>query len=75
MTKPLTLRNREDNRDVGAGSRDSFPRKENAFSPPYFDDFQIFCRFLALPMHVAFKKRCRDWKHQISPAAAIMAIV
>jgi len=75
MTKPLTLRNREDNEDAAAGSRDGFSRKRNPFFPSYFEDFPIFCRFLALPTRAAFTERCRDWKHRISPAAAIMAIV
>jgi len=75
MTKPLTLRNREDNGDIEAGSQDTFPHKRNSFFPSYFDDFRIFCRLLALPIHAAFRKRCRDWEQAISPAAAIMAIV
>jgi hypothetical protein len=75
MTKPLTLRNREDKGDVDPRSADSFPQKWNARFPSYFDDFCIFSRFLALSMRAALTKRRPRREHKITPAAANMAIV
>ena len=75
MTKPLTLRNREDKGDVDPRLADSFPQKWNARFPSCFDDFCIFSRFLALSPRAAFTKRRPRREHEITPAAANMAIV
>ena len=78
MSKPLTLRNREDKGDVDLGSRnnfDRFPHKPNTRFPSYFDDFCSFSKFLALWMRAASTKRRARREHEITPAAANMAIV
>lgn len=75
MSKPLTLRNREDKGDVDAGLREYSPRALQTVFPSYFDDFYNFSRFLALSLHAAFRKRRLGREHEITPAAAIMAIV
>jgi len=75
MTKPLTLRNREDKEDVDLSLREYFLRTLKFTFPSCFADFCFFSQFLALPMCAAFTKRCRYQKHEIPPAAAIMAIV
>jgi len=75
MSKPLTERNREDKGDVDPDSRDNFPRTRKTCFPSYFDAFCIFSRFLILSLRGAFTKPHRDWKEEIAPAAAFMAIV
>ena len=78
MTKPLTLRNREDKGDVDLGSQDEFDGFKRTLKfrfPSYFDDFCIFSRFLALSMRAALTKRRPRREHKITPAAANMAIV
>ena len=78
MSKPLTLRNRVDKGDVDLDSlarSQNFPSKRNVRFPSYFDDFYNFSRFLALSLHAAFRKRRLGREHEITPAAAIMAIV
>ncbi|HVI83589.1 MAG TPA: hypothetical protein VM717_12725 [Chthoniobacterales bacterium] len=74
MSKPLTLRDREDKGDVDAGSRDSFSHERNSRFPSYFDDFCIFSRSLGLQMAAAFTRRRRHLKSNIDPATATMAI-
>jgi len=75
MSKPLTLRNREDKGDVDPGLRINSRRTLQNLSPSYFSDFSTFLLFLMLPMRAAFTKRRRDREHEIPTAAAIMAIV
>jgi len=75
MTKPLTLRNREDKEDVDLSLREYFPRTLKSTFPSYFADFCLFSQFLACPMQAALTKRRRYQKHEIPPPAAIMAIV
>ena len=75
MSKPLTLRNREDKGDVDPRSADNFQQKQNARFPSCFDDFRIFSRFLALSVRAALTKRRPRREHEITPAAANMAIV
>jgi hypothetical protein len=78
MSKPLTLRNREDKGDVDLDSLtrfQSFPCNRNIRFPSYFDDFYNFSCFLALSLRATLTKRRFGRKHEITPAAAIMAIV
>jgi len=75
MTKPLTLRNREDKEDVDLSLREYFPRTLQIGFPSYFTNFCLFSQFLALLMQATFTKRRHYQKHEIPPAAAIMAIV
>jgi len=78
MSKPLTLRNREDKGDVDPALRERFARELrelNTVFPSYFDVFCIFLRFLMIQTWAAFTKRRNRRKHEIPSAAAIMAIV
>jgi hypothetical protein len=75
MSKPLTLRNREDKGDVDPGLREDPLRAATTVFPSYFSNFSNFFRFLALSLHTAFTKRRLGREHEITPAAAIMAIV
>jgi hypothetical protein len=75
MSKPLTLRNREDKGDVDPALREYSSRARNTVFPSYFDDFYKFSHFLALSLLAAFIKRRVGREHEITPAAAIMAIV
>jgi hypothetical protein len=72
MSKLLTLRNREGKGDVHSGFEARLARTLKALFPSYFDDF---CLFLVLRAQVSSKKLRRGPKHEIAPAAAIMAIV
>ena len=75
MSKPLTLRNREDKGDVDPGSREKSRDARNTVFPSYFGNFNNFSQFLALSLHEPFRKRRLGREHEITPAAAIMAIV
>ena len=75
MSKPLTLLNREDKGDVDPVPRDVFAKTLSACFPSYFGDFCAYARFLMLQTHTAVRKRLVRPKHEIPPAAAIMAIV
>jgi hypothetical protein len=78
MSKPLTLRNREDKGEidpVDSGLRERLACELNVVFPSYFDVFCFFSRFLILPTCAALTKRRIYWKHEIAPATAIMAIV
>jgi hypothetical protein len=75
MSKPLTLRNREDKGDIDRAFEAAFLRRLNSLFPSYFDDFRLFSRFSAIRIE-AWSRRLRfNRKHEIAPAAAIMAIV
>jgi hypothetical protein len=72
------VRNREDKGDVDLDSParfQSFPCNRNVRFPSYFDDFYNFSRLLALSLRAAFTKRRSEREHEITPAAASMAIV
>jgi hypothetical protein len=75
MSKPLTPLNREFKADANPRLRWRFVRKPSALFPSYFGPFCIFARFLMLQMSAALVERRLRQKHEIPPAAAIMAIV
>jgi hypothetical protein len=75
MSKLLTLRNREDKGDVHSGFEARLARTLKALSPSYFDGFCLFSWVLVLRAQASSKKLRLGSKHEIAPAAAIMAIV
>ena len=75
MSKPLTLRNREDKGEVDRGLEARVTVCLKAGFPSYFDRFSQFFPFLA-PWTKVWSRRLRfRQEHEITSTAAIMAIV
>jgi len=75
MSKPLTLRNREDKGEVDPGSEARLAVSLKAGFPSYFESFSQFFPFLALRTRVWSQKLRFRREHEITSAAANMAIV
>jgi len=75
MSKPLTVLNREDKRELDRKLRDCSTQKPNVVSPSYFAIFSSFSPFLLNHVNARLKKRRTCEKSKIPLAAANMAIV
>ncbi|HZR78431.1 MAG TPA: hypothetical protein VFA58_04440 [Chthoniobacterales bacterium] len=75
MSKPLTLRNREDKGEIDRAFEAFLPRKCSGVFPSYFDNFPHFSWFSALLRRASLQKIRSAQRPEIAPAAAIMAIV
>ena len=75
MSKPLTLRNREDKGEVDRGLEAHVAVCLKAGFPSYFDSFSQFFPFLALRTREWSRKLRFRQEHEITSTAAIMAIV
>jgi hypothetical protein len=75
MSKPLTVRNREDKGEIDRAFEAFLPLRCGGVFPSYFDNFPHFSWFSALLTPAPLQKICPGQKPEIAPAAAIMAIV
>ena len=75
MSKPLTLRNREDKGEVNLGLEARVTVCLKARFPSYFDSFSQFFPLLALRRQMWSRRLRFRQEHEITSTAAIMAIV